>query len=70
MITVKAGMFPGEIKNYIVENGASVSSVLELAGIAVGDEQEIKMNGNTVSLGSPVTDNALILVTKRLKGNK
>ena len=70
MITVKAGMFPGEIKNYVVEDGAAVSSILELAGIAVGAEQEIKMNGNTVFLGSPVTDNALILVTKRLKGNK
>lgn len=70
MLNIKVGMFPGEIKNYVVEDNSTVGTALELAGITIGTEQDVKMNSETVNTSDFVTDNALILVTKRIKGNR
>ena len=68
MRTVKVGTFPGEIKEYVVEDNARISDVLGLAGITVGAEQSITADGETVSASDYVGDATTILVTKRLKG--
>jgi hypothetical protein len=66
---VQIGMFPGQINAYAVEVGTTVAEALELANIAVGNEQEIKMDGVVVSGDTAITENSnLIIITKRLKG--
>lgn len=67
MITMKIGTFPGRLEEYTLENGTTVRDALEIAGITVSDEQEVKMDGTPVSLDEVASGN-MLLVTKRLKG--
>jgi len=68
MTTIKIGTFPGELKEYVVENGTTVAEALALAGLTVGAEQEVKLDGEVVSTSDVVDGGSLLLVTKRLKG--
>ena len=67
MNTMKIGTFPGRLEEYAVEDGTTVRQALELAGIEVTDEQEVKMDGTPVSMDDTASGN-MLLVTKRLKG--
>ena len=68
MTTLKIGKFPGRLSEFAVENGTTVAQALELAGIEVGVEQEIKLDGETVSTADVVDNGAVLLVTQRIKG--
>jgi hypothetical protein len=69
MVEIKIGTFPGELKSYGVKAGTSVKDALTMAGITIGAEQEVKLDGDTVSLDSTIgAGSNLLLVTKRLKG--
>lgn len=70
MMTVKIGMFPGRINEYAIENGTTVAEALELAGIEVTSEQEIKFDGRSMSGNDVLTKDGTLIVTKRIKGNK
>ena len=71
MLNVQIGMFPGRIESYVIEEGTTVAAALELAGLEVGAEQEIKVDGAVVGLGDIVPSTArLLILTKRLKGAK
>lgn len=67
MNTMKIGTFPGRLEEYAVEDGTTVRQALELAGIEVTEEQEVKMDGTPVSMDDVASGN-MLLVTKRLKG--
>ncbi len=67
MKTFKAGIMPGDIKEYVFEEG-TVRDALELAGLPM-EGYEIMMNGTTVTLDAEVPNNALIILTKKIKGN-
>jgi hypothetical protein len=68
MKTIKAGKFPGEIKEYVVENGTTVAELLNIAGITYGAESQIKADGNSVNVDAVVDDMNFVVVTKRIKG--
>lgn len=68
MKTIKVGSFPGEIKEYVVEDNATIGDALRLANIAVGAEQNITADSYNVSAADYVGSYTTILVTKRLKG--
>lgn len=69
MITIKIGTFPGELKNFALEDGSTVSQALTAAGITIGNEQEVKLDGEVVSMEDTIDSfSSLLLVTKRLKG--
>lgn len=70
MTEMKIGTFPGRLENYAVEDNTTVRQALEMAGITVGEEQEVKLDGEAVSLDSVVNGGRMLLVTKRLKGAK
>ena len=69
MTTLKIGMFPGELKEFAIEESTTVADALKMANITIGAEQEIKLDGEVVIGSDFVTeDSRLLLVTKRLKG--
>lgn len=70
MTEMKIGTFPGRLENYAVEDNTTVRQALEMAGITVGEEQEVKLDGEAVSLDAVVSGGRMLLVTKRLKGAK
>lgn len=68
MTTLKIGKFPGRLNEFAVEEGTTVAQALELAGIAVEAEQEIKLDDEVVSTSDKVDGGAILIVTKRIKG--
>ena len=67
-ITVKVAQYPGEIKEFALEEGSTVGDALRIAGITVSAEQSITLNDESVSTNARITNGSIILVTKRLKG--
>ncbi len=67
MKTLKVGVFPGRVNEFTVEDGQTVGAVLEMAGIEVGAEQEIKLDGNVVT-PETIAEGSMLLVAKRIKG--
>ena len=70
MTKLQIGTFPGRINDYMVEDGTTVKEALALADLTVGDEQEIKLDGEVVNMNDTVANGNLLLVTKRIKGMK
>ena len=71
MMTLKIGVFPGRVEEFVVEDGTTVNEALSMADIEVGAEQEVKADGNVVDLGQAVPSGTkMLLVTKRIKGAK
>lgn len=68
MKTMKIGAFPGEIKEYVVEEGIRVIDALAMAGIKPTSEQAIKLDDEQVELTDEIYDGNLLIVTKRMKG--
>lgn len=69
MLTIKIGVFPGSINEFVMEEGTTVAKALEMAGITVGAEQEVKADGEVISTDATVPSNTkMLLVTKRIKG--
>ena len=69
MLKIKVGVFPGKVDEFVVENGTTVREALELAGISVGAEQEVKIVGVATDYNAEIPSEAsMVLVTKRIKG--
>lgn len=69
MLKIKVGVFPGKVDEFVVENGTTVREALELAGISVSDEQEVKVDGVATDYNAEIPSTAsMVLVTKRIKG--
>ena len=69
MLKIKVGVFPGKVEEFVVETGTTVREALELAGISVGAEQEVKVDGVTTDYNTEIPSTAsMVLVTKRIKG--
>ena len=67
---VKVCRFPGLAQTLIVEAGTSVKDVLNLAGITLAENEEIRLNGTTVELNAGiVTTPSTIVLAKKIKGN-
>lgn len=70
MNTIKVGSFPGRISEYAVEFGTTVEQALALAGITTTSDSAVKVNGIEYGMTSIVQDGDVVLVTKKIKGNK
>lgn len=69
MTTIKIGKFPGEIKEYVLEDNTTVKEAFAVAGIKeIGAETEVKMDGNVVGMDETIGGAGMLLLTKRLKG--
>jgi sulfur carrier protein ThiS len=69
--TVKVGTMPGRINEFSVQEGASIASVLELAGLsATGFEVKVDSISVTDLDNTVVTSSTnLVLLAKQVKGN-
>lgn len=67
MKTVKIAMVGQAVKEVAVEDTATVNDALVVAELS-SEGYDIKMGGATVSLDTNVTDNALIILVKKIKG--
>ena len=69
MLKIKVGVFPGKVDEFVVEDGTTVRETLDLAGISVSAEQEVKVDGVATDYNSEIPSGAsMVLVTKRIKG--
>ena len=68
MKTVKCGTVPGVLREFQVEDDATIEDVLELAEIDLGN-RTVMMNGANVDTDDEVEQNATITVTQKIKGN-
>lgn len=69
MLTIKIGVFPGSINEFVMEEGTTVADALKMANITVGAEQEVKADGEVISTDEKVpVGTKMLLVTKRIKG--
>lgn len=68
--TVRVGMMPGRIEEFVVEAGTPISNLLEMAGLNASGF-DVKVDGVKVeNLSSPITASTnLILLVKQIKGN-
>ena len=68
--TVRVGMMPGRIEEFVVEAGTPISNLLEMAGLNASGF-DVKVDGVKVeNLNSPITASTnLILLVKQIKGN-
>ena len=67
--TVKIGQLPGKIEEYTFEAGTNVAQALEVAGLSA-DGFEIKVDGNVADLNTPIDGASMVLLAKKVKGNK
>ena len=69
MLKIKVGVFPGKVDEFVVEDGTTVREALDLAGISVSAEQEVKIDGVATDYNTEIPSGAsMVLVTKRIKG--
>ena len=70
--TVKVGMMPGRINEFVVEEGVTIASVIATAELdATG--YEVKVDGETITnyeMAKVTTSTSLILLVKQVKGNR
>lgn len=68
-INVQVGKMPGEIKAYALEAGSTVADALSIAGIDMTTGWEIRVNNDKAEMDTVLNNNAVVIVTKMIKGN-
>lgn len=66
---VQVSKVPGPMSTITVEGGATVADALELAHITMEPGYEIRMDNEIVALGTEITSDSVIILTKMIKGN-
>lgn len=69
MTNVKIAQIPGALNEYALEDGTSVGSALETAGLSP-DGFTVSVNGSPVTdMSTTLTDGDRVTLTKAAKGN-
>jgi putative ubiquitin-RnfH superfamily antitoxin RatB of RatAB toxin-antitoxin module len=68
-IIVKVGQMPGTLSEVALSEGATVRDALSQAGLSVGSN-EIRVNGQTATESTTLSNNAIVLLVAKIKGNK
>jgi len=67
--TIKVGVLPGGVTEYLVEAGTTVAKVLEMAGLDASG-YDVRLDGVSVAVDSVIgADSKLIVLVKQIKGN-
>lgn len=68
-LTVKVTKVPGAMQTITLEEGATVADALRIAGIEAGAGYEIRVDNEVASVDTVLEDEAVVVVTKMIKGN-
>lgn len=68
MVSVKLCVIPGATAEYILEPGATIASLLDVAG-KDGSSYAIKLNNASAAIGTELTDGAIVTLSKSATGN-
>jgi sulfur carrier protein ThiS len=67
-ITVRLTQVPGATQEFVLNSGATVADLLQVAGKDAGN-YAIRINGATGSTSTVLGDNATVLLSKNAVGN-
>lgn len=68
-LTIKVGVVPGAINEFVMEEGATVGQALELAGLTATG-YDVRMDGVSVQLDATILSTSKVIVlVKQIKGN-
>lgn len=67
-LMVKLTQVPGATQEFGLENGATVSTLLQLAGKDAGN-YAIRVNGSPANVNTVLNDGATVLLSKNAVGN-
>lgn len=67
---VRIGRIPGRISTVALEEGATVSDAVSVAGLEVESGFAPRINGEDVSMDTAVSDGQTVLLCRRVKGNQ
>ena len=68
MINVKVAVMPGALKEYVLEDGASVGQALAVAGEST-DGFTVTVNGAAATSETVLSDGSNVILSKAAKGN-
>lgn len=68
MFSIKVGVLPGQVAEYIFEQPTSVKDVFAKAGVATKDKL-LKLDGRVVELTTMVSSGNYLVATAQVKGN-
>lgn len=68
MITVQVGRLPGSVNSYVLNDGATASDALAMAGIT-GDGYDLRVNDRVGRLDQRLASGDSVLLVKKVKGN-
>ena len=68
MKTIKFVKLPGEVREFVVNDGTTVKELLTMAGVTNTSEISVQGDDDKVELDDTVDAYELISVSKRLKG--
>lgn len=68
---IRVGQMPGRIQEVAVMEGSTIAQAIEVAGLSVQGNTEVKVDGATINdLATPITSETnLILLAEKVKGN-
>ena len=69
-VTVRVAKLGQSVREVTVPRGASVATVLRDAGVPVGREDEIRLDGNVVKTDAVINDATVITLVPQITGGK
>lgn len=68
-LTVQVTKVPGAMKTVTLENGATVRDALSAAELELTQGYELRVDDEVATLDTAISDGAVIVITKMIKGN-
>lgn len=68
MKTIKAGTVPGMLREYSVEQNATIADILSMAEIDLSG-RTVMLDGASVATDTVPADGSTVTVTQKIKGN-
>ena len=69
-IEVKVARTGGEVKAFLLEEGASVEEALEASGVSYDKNDRIRVNGKSAELEDELSDGDIVTLAGKIKGGK
>jgi sulfur carrier protein ThiS len=67
---VKLARLGTPVVEYFIENGHTVADILRMAGLSLGADETVKVNGSDAPRGQVVQDGDLLTVVPKIKGGR